>query len=150
MKWANCTSCGTNGPVNAKGLCSNCVWTKNHPGQVKSNFINPVSKKKSQKLALRNKAYDKIDKTRERICSGCGCSHKPLSHSHLIPVSFSDKFEADERNIKFHCMEVPGDKGCHRRWESHDLKEMKTLLDFEENMEYIKEVCPEYYNKIVN
>jgi len=151
MKWSDCVKCGhKNRPLNAKGVCSDCVWTKNHPGQIRTNFISPVSKKKSKELNLRNKTYEEIDKTREHVCSGCGSSTKPLSHSHLIPVSFDKRFESDPRNIKFHCMETPGDEGCHRRWESHNLSKMMTLLDFEENMKYVQEVCFKYYNKIVN
>ena len=40
-----------------------------------------------------------------------------------------------------------GSKGCHQRWEG-TLEEKKTLLDFESNMEYIKEKDKEYYNLI--
>lgn len=147
MKIGTCVKCGKNRPLNKKGNCSECTWELNHPGQRQNLYINPVSKKKSKALSKKTKSYQSIDEEREHVCSGCGRSNVSLSHSHLIPVSFDKQFESDKRNIKLHCM--GSSDSCHRKWESHNLKLMKQLLDYEESMEYIKEVCPQYYNKLI-
>ena len=149
MKYGECVKCHKQSILNSKSLCPECVWQKNHPGQTRLNYINPVSKKKSQKISQKIETYKKMDEVSEKVCSGCGRSDRPLSHSHLIPESYDDRFSADPRNIKYHCLDLGGEKGCHRKWESHDLEVMKELLDFEENMEYIREVCPSYYNQLI-
>jgi hypothetical protein len=114
----------------------------------KKTHINQVSKKEQLnkvKLAL---VYKKIDETRGLICEGCGTTNY-LSHSHLISRTERKDLEANENNIKIHCMErKDGTKGCHKRWEG-TLEEKKTLLDFEKNMKFIKEVDESIYYEIL-
>ena len=103
-------------------------------------------KKESQKQKNIKKqlimVYKEIAEERDHSCSGCGRFDVPLSHSHLIPRSRRKDLVCDKRNIVYHCMGFGELKGCHSKWES---KERVELLDFQQNMEYIKEVDSEYY-----
>jgi hypothetical protein len=77
----------------------------------------------------------------ESICSGCE-QRKPLSHSHIIPISEAPELENEKKNIKPHCCE------CHLEWESHNIERMRKLKDFKENMTYIYNIKPLYYAKL--
>jgi hypothetical protein len=103
-----------------------------------------ISKKYQERLKKKKEAYAEFDEQCDGICSGCG-QFLPGSHSHLIPISEDSKLEAVVENIRWHCIET-----CHSRWESHNIEEMSKMLDFEENMKYIKSVRPLYYNRIFN
>lgn len=108
-------------------------------------------KKVSKKQQTINKEYRdtcESDNFENNYCSGCG-NPTNLSFSHLIPRSRNNKLYSEKRNIKLHCLQRQDEsKGCHQRWEGN-LESKKTLLDFEENMNYIKEVDLEYYNLIL-
>lgn len=122
----------------------------------KRNKVKAVS---TQQQEL-NKAYfnvcNEIGNERERICTGCG-RHEGgevrLSHSHIISrqecrnIGRVDLI-ADKNNIVYHCMDFGNHKGCHNNWENPDKRSM--LLDYERNMEYIKSVSIELYNKYKN
>ncbi len=132
---------------------------------IKPNIIKtfPFKKKKQRPLKKtpsskeaeikRNliKTYKHIDYTREKVCTGCNKYHGEvnLSHSHIISKADCKKIGKpeliwDEGNIVYHCFEKDR-KSCHKKWESNILR--KTLLDYEKNMEYIKSVSIEMYNK---
>lgn len=109
------------------------------------NFSNKRQKvQNSYNLILKE-----IKREREEKCEGCG-NLKYLSPSHLIPRSRRPDLIADKRNIRFHCMEgLFGKKGCSIIWESGSLEEKQGMFDFEENIEFIKEVDLEYYNCLI-
>jgi hypothetical protein len=102
------------------------------------------SEKYKERLRKKNEAYAKFDETNDGVCSGCG-QFKPGSHSHVIPISEALELEAEIKNIRWHCIEI-----CHPRWESHNIKEMSKMLDFEQNMEFIKKMKPFYYERLIN
>jgi hypothetical protein len=115
---------------------------------LKRTSLKSVSKKEQINKTKLNEIYKEIDRKRGLICEGCG-NKNYLSHSHLISRNDRKDLEADENNIKIHCMQrMDGTKGCHGRWEG-SLKEKQSLLDFEQNMEYIKNVDIKIYNKIL-
>jgi len=118
------------------------------PNKLKKTSLKSVSKKEQINKTKLNEIYKEIDRKRGLICEGCG-NKNYLSHSHLISRNDRKDLEADENNIKIHCMQrMDGTKGCHGRWEG-SLKEKQSLLDFEQNMEYIKNVDIKIYNKIL-
>lgn len=102
-------------------------------------------KQKKVKKAL-SKVYMEIMSEREHCCTGCGRYDVPLSNSHIIPRSRRPDLVTDKRNITYHCLSMGERRGCHDIWESTDKD---TLLDFHNNMEYIMEKDPEYYNIII-
>lgn len=97
-----------------------------------------ASNKKKERDKEKVSVYKKIDSTRKPECEGCGCSSRPLSHSHLVPVGYDSSLEAEERNIRLHCLSYDGDKGCHEKWEDGIQGEIDQLFDFEENMQIVK------------
>ena len=106
-----------------------------------------ISSKQSSINRKLHQTYQKIDSEREPICEGCG-SNKNLSHSHLISQADCKGYGLteliwDEENIRLHCM-----NGCHEKWESRNLTIIKTMLDCEKNLEYVKSKCPVLFNKI--
>lgn len=133
-----CSKCNKNRLINKKEISPN----KGHPKK-----INPISKKNTIFEKNLKQVYEEINKW-EQKCSGCGSTNH-LSRSHTIPRSRRKDLECEIKNIKIYCMQRPdGSKGCHQRWEG-TLEEKKTLLDFNENMEYIKEVDNQLYNFIL-
>jgi 5-methylcytosine-specific restriction endonuclease McrA len=105
--------------------------------------MRQVSKKKAERNRKKQEAYRKFDENCDGICSGCG-EMKPSSHSHIVPVSEAPELESEVENIRWHCME------CHKKHESHNIEVMRTMLDFEENMEYIRKVRLLYYNRLLS
>lgn len=104
-------------------------------------------KRRSQKKVIRDRkrkeAYAKFDETNDGVCQGCGLE-KPGSHSHIIPISEAPELEAEIDNITWHCIQ------CHKKYESHNIDIIRTMLDFEKNMNYIKCVRPLYYNRLIS
>lgn len=105
--------------------------------------MQKISKKYQERLKKKKEAYAKFDETNDGICKGCG-QFKPGSHSHIVPISEAPELEAEVENITWHCIET-----CHQKYESHNIEIMKTMLDFEENMAYIKKMKPMYYNRLM-
>ena len=127
-----------------------------------------ISKKKQKPIKqvsteqrLINNAYKamciEMDHSTEPLCSGCGKYQGGdirLSHSHIISredcrrIGRLDLISTRD-NLHYHCMSF-GDntKGCHSKWESP--VERKTLLDYEENINYIKSIDRGLYLKYIN
>lgn len=87
------------------------------------------------------RAYEEIALERPHVCTGCH-GRTYLSHSHLIPRSYSRKYEAVKENIVYHCMSQAND--CHAKWEG---MEAPLLKDFFPNMKYIFHTDPTYFWK---
>jgi len=107
--------------------------------------INNTSNKKRVRDGYKKDAYKRIDSEREQRCEGCGSATRPLSHSHLISVASGVRFESNIDNIRLHCLSFDGVKGCHEKWEDSILGEIDKMLDFEENMEIVKELSTSHY-----
>jgi len=93
--------------------------------------------------------YKEIAKNRERVCSGCGQSNVPLSHSHIISRAKRPDLKKDIHNITYHCLSI-NRLGCHDIWEHGTEEEREMLLDYHSNMKYIREVDEGYYNQLLN
>ena len=134
-------------------LCDYCNHIRLHG----KNWWQTFKEKRNAKrkpLSEKGKKYievlRKIDKERGHVCSGCGLKGVVLSHSHIISQKDCKNygFESliyDEKNIAFHCIGMYNDNDCHKRWENPTKR--KELLDYEKNMEYIKSISIELYNK---
>lgn len=121
---------------------------KQRIGKVSPRVIITPTKSKLEKK--KEEFYQRYDSEVEHICTGC-LNKNNLSHSHLIPVSRRKELECSKSNVKFHCLlRIDGSEGCHSRWESNNEEKMKSLLDYEENMEYLKMVDLPYYNFIIS
>lgn len=149
-----CSKCNKNLPIVNKRhkLCQSCNFFRLHG---KNEWQAFKEKRKPQKpLSEKGRKYievlKKIDKERGHICAGCGLKYVVLSHSHIISqkdckyYGFEDLIY-DENNIAFHCIGMYNDNDCHKRWENPTKR--KELLDYEKNMEYIKSISIELYNK---
>ena len=103
-----------------------------------------MSKKQDKIKRQLNKIYHQILLERNS-CSGCGKHGNavPLSFSHIIPRSRRSDLVTDRNNITLHCLSIGERKGCHEKWES--AKERKELLDYLNNLDYIRDVDKEYY-----
>ena len=98
-------------------------------------ILKKISKKQSLVNRKLKKIYEEIYSERGHYCTGCGTSDI-LTHSHIIPRSRRADLTTEKRNITYHCL------SCHNKWEG---KQRVELMDYERNMEYIKEVDKEYY-----
>lgn len=133
--------------INPKLITKGKVKTK------KQKSIKQVSEKQAPiERAYRLTCID-MDHTTEPFCTGCGKYQGgdiKLSHSHLISradckrIGRSDLI-SERENLKYHCIDFGMNKGCHGKWENPN--ERQTLLDYEENIAYIKSVSPEMYLK---
>ena len=95
--------------------------------------------------------YNEIS-DREQFCSGCG-QNQYLSRSHIIRRSLDRQLIADPDNIVFDCtyrLEADefGNKGCHERWESMEIKQMLTLNNFKQRLDYVEKHNLNLFNKI--
>jgi coenzyme F420-reducing hydrogenase gamma subunit len=106
--------------------------------------LKQVSSKQNVRNTLLSKVYRQIASEREMVCTGCGTSQN-LSNSHIIPRSRQPNMTTEPTNITYHCLDK-----CHPIWETHDIRQMKQLFDFEDNMQYIKVWDIDYYNVLMN
>ena len=127
----------------------NCQEVKSGYKPMKSGRLKFMSNKNQGQYNILQRIYKQIDDEREHKCEGCG-SFNHLSHAHLIPRGFNKELEVYKDNIRLYCMQrQDGSKGCHQRWEGN-FQDKQTVLDFNENMEYIKNKNISYYNLILN
>lgn len=106
--------------------------------------MRKVSKKQSKINNKLRKVYKELADERIPVCTGCGRSDVPLSHSHIIPRSRRKDLECIKENITYHCLSTPERIGCHVYWEGN-LEKKQKLLDYHTNMEYILQTDAEYY-----
>lgn len=97
-----------------------------------------------------------MDYTTEPVCTGClryqGGDIK-LSHSHIISRQDCHNIGRpeliyDRDNLTYHCLDFGENTGCHRKWESP--KERKSLQDYDQNIEFIKQKAPELLEKYLS
>ena len=96
---------------------------------------------KSDKQKRIDSEYRKAKKFKfeeNTICTGCESSIN-CTPSHLIPRSRRRDLITSIKNIKPHCMD------CHSLWESDGRT---SLLDYEENMQAVRELDYEYYKML--
>ena len=95
------------------------------------------------------------DMNTKPICTGCGRYQGGdirLSHSHIISRADCKRYArpdliSDKRNIAFHCLDFGEHTGCHGRHERRDA----TLLDYEDKLKFVYEICVEIENdELVN
>lgn len=110
--------------------------------------MNKRSKKGQQMQQKIVKTYQIMAEAKEHKCTGCGRYYNqvPLSHSHIIPRSRRPDLAADFLNITYHCMSMGENIGCHDVWDNGSPEEKQMLMDYAENMDYIRKVDKEYYN----
>ncbi len=119
----------------------------------KQKPIKQLSVKQAQIEREYKKTCIDMDYTEEKVCSGCNRFQGGdirLSHSHIISRADCKGIGRPElislrENLTYHCMTFAGNKGCHSKWENP--KERKTLLDYEKNINFIKSISEEMYNK---
>jgi hypothetical protein len=115
---------------------------------LKAKFtIKKISNKRAERHAARNRAYKQIDTEREPICEGCGLAGIPLSHSHLLSEQQRPDLYGNKDNIRLHCFGTY--RSCHETWERGLIYEVVLMVDFKENLEFVKLVDQGEYNKIV-
>jgi len=119
----------TNKPLQSKG-----VGLKSNSTLSSNKKINAKSDKQKRIETEYNKVKRESFKA-DQLCTGCRNSNQPTP-SHLIPRSRRRDLVAEKRNVKPHCLT------CHRMWEGPDRV---NLLDYEENMQIVKELDYEYY-----
>jgi DNA-directed RNA polymerase subunit RPC12/RpoP len=112
----------------------------------KQYSIPKISNKRAKVEKELNKVYSKIDHSREPVCEGCG-KNGELSHSHLLSRYNRPDLITDERNIRLHCFGTY--HSCHEKWERGIPEEVVEMLDFVENLDYIKSVDTQAYNAII-
>lgn len=129
-------------------LKSKSQLKSNKPLQSKSTLRGSSSLKSKKRINGKSKkqkeiddAYHEVKKeafSEEELCTGCEQRYSSTP-SHLIPRNRRRDLIAVKRNIKPHC------HICHPKWES---PERTTLLDYEENMQIVKELDYEYYQML--
>lgn len=144
-----CVSCG-NLAIEQRDLklCASCNRERRKP-PVKlkpKQAIKPVSTKKAQALA--KLAKTKVLKREEgtRHCEGCGCTDKPLSHSHILSVGQFPQYESDPANITYECYGYSG--SCHEITETGTIEIQEKLANWPKKLRYILKHAPEQLEKI--
>lgn len=153
-----CSTCNKNKPIvnKRRTLCKECNEIRMHGKTKRQIYIEKVRSSKPKELSYKRKYQEvlkQIDKERPQVCAGCGLKYVVLSHSHIISQKDCKNYGFqsliyDEKNIAFHCIGMYNDNDCHRRWENPTKR--KELLDYEKNMEYIKSISVELYNKYLS
>lgn len=101
--------------------------------------------------------YEKFDadkiSTGEWYCTGC-FTNQHLSHSHILRQSWCKANGKEELcypysgNVVLHCLSAGNKRGCHEKWESGVIEWMIQLYDFWDNLEFIRSVSEQEYQKI--
>jgi hypothetical protein len=125
---------------NGKGLKTNKPLQSKGSGLKQSSSLTSRKRMnvKSQKQKSIESDYNKMKRENfkaDQLCTGCKNSNQSTP-SHLIPRNRRRDLVAEKRNVKPHCLT------CHRMWEGPDRV---NLLDYEENMQIVKELDYEYY-----
>ena len=141
QKFGECKQCKKNRPINAKGLCGDCVYFNKHgetrfeaqirkqkekPKKVyqlkrkplKKSKIKPKPKKKTGEY----KVFLEIWNERDHICANCGMNldrfvdeetgnPSVMLFSHQKTKGSNEKLIKDKSNIELNCPD------CHRIWE---------------------------------
>lgn len=144
-----CKSCGNKAVENRDlMLCSSCNRQRRKPPvkPKKRTPIRAVSAKKASALTKLAKTKVKMRESEIRYCTGCGCSDKPLSHSHTLPVGQYPDLESDLENLNYECYGYNG--SCHEITETGDLEMQESLSNWPKKLAYILRVKPEYLEKI--
>lgn len=131
---------------------SNTLHPANLVEKLKKVFsIKKISNKRANVEKELHAVYKEIDQEREPVCESCDRGDRPLSHSHLLSRYTRPDLICEKDNIRLHCFGTVGgpEKTCHEKWSDFDCLEVKEMLDFKENLEYIKEVDIKVYNKII-
>jgi DNA-directed RNA polymerase subunit RPC12/RpoP len=109
--------------------------------------IKKISPKRAKRHSDLKEVYKKIDQEREPVCEGCGRGDVALSHSHLLSEYDRPDLYTDQDNIRLHCFGFY--TSCHDKWERGLIHEVVLMLDFKENLDYIKSVDTKAYNKVI-
>ena len=104
--------------------------------------INKVSKKQKEVGLEYGRVIQELKVEREFVCECCGRGDR-LSLSHLVPRSFDANLITEKKNIRWHCMSMGSQVGCHTKWENPALRQQLEL--YEEYMEMVKEMNIKYY-----
>lgn len=138
-------------------LCWFC--NKKRLDEAKRNSIKPARSQKSygagnrsskskrttvSKVLQKGTFRAQIFGSRPNVCQGCDDGHQRLTISHTIPVSLRKDLEFREDNVQLECMI------CHTKWEHGTLQAQRTLLNFEDKMNWIKAEDPEYFERRFN
>ena len=101
-------------------------------------------KQRSSELNM-HKVYHTKRINDDHFCTGCG-AHSNLTHSHIIS-RIDKELKSDSRNITYHCANTFDNDGCAFNWEQVGIR--ATLLDYKRNMEFIEEVRPLIFRKMI-
>lgn len=139
----NCPNCNYLAKGSICDVCDSVIFAervKEKKAKVKKP-IRKVSEKQGKINTAKAKQMKEHKTEREGWCSGCG-SPSLLTNSHLVPVGQNKNLELNKLNQVWHCVDR-----CHPLWE-HDKQGRKLMIDYASNMEKIKQLDFEYYNKI--
>lgn len=113
--------------------------------------MRPISKKQAAINRKLHKTYELMDEN-PKVCSGCGRTDRPLSHSHIISRKRCHSIGKphliyDKNNLVFDCF--GSSDSCHEIWEHKSVEEQKKLLNWEQRLAFIKEHDIVQYNTIM-
>lgn len=112
---------------------------------VRKTKLKATSKKVSSKRTSMRKMYEAKAISDHHTCTGCGGCHC-LSHSHILSRRNLELAD-DPRNVTYHCLPIDGCNGCSDKWEQVGIR--LSLLDYIQNMEYIKEVSSSDFSNMI-
>lgn len=107
-----------------------------------NSILKQLSKEQLIKIELK-KVYEEIAREREQLCAGCEKTNV-ITHSHTISRRRRKDLELEKENIVYLCMK------CHTKWEHGSELDKRSLINFDEMMEYIKRVDESLYEQILN
>jgi len=110
---------------------------------LKQTPIKQVSTKKAAAIRIKEKAQKEMRKQNIRYCETCGDpGHRPLSHSHILPVGQFPQFEATIENQLYECY---GDSdSCHNIYEVGDFLQVYAQSTFSRKVKVMHKLAPEY------
>lgn len=122
-----CSECKRKGRLNAKGVCSECTYKKNHGGKSRQQVYRenqrakpPKKRKVTGEFAL----FEEIWSERPHICNNCKITLSPITRrafvkmfSHIKSKGAYPELRLDKSNIELLCHD------CHDLWEFGDREE---------------------------
>jgi 5-methylcytosine-specific restriction endonuclease McrA len=149
-------------------LCGDCVFKKTHNGKTRQEVYSERAAQKPQKIyTIKTKSAPRQQSTKdsavkqklralkddisltaqqndEYYCVGCLGTCKHLDRSHLLSVGQYKEYELVRENIQLLC------RDCHTIWESNNYAKMSKLHCFQSNLDIIKALDFQAYNKLVS
>jgi hypothetical protein len=105
----------------------------------------PAHNKFKKKATGEKDVFQEIAAERPHVCQSCGESLQELSpanFSHVIRKSRKETLRLNKKNVYLECLD------CHYIWDNGTWEQRMEMKSWDDKLEIIKELDPEYYGLI--